>query len=120
MIHHTALEVKPDSVREEVAFWTAIGFSEVPVPEQLGDGYTWLESGGTQVHLIHETEPVIPQRAHVAVVVPDFDLALERLREAGSEVRPGRELWGEKRAKATSPAGHVVELTAAPPPPASG
>ena len=62
----------------------------------------------------------MPERGHVAVVVPDFDLVVERLRGAGFEVRPGRELWGEKRAKATSPAGHVVELMAAPPPPASG
>ena len=120
MIHHVALEVTPDLVPEEAAFWTGIGFNGVPAPGELGDDYTWLESGGIQIHLMHVPEPVVPERGHVAVVVPDFDLAAERLQAAGFEVRPGRELWGEKRAKATSPAGHVVELMAAPPPPASG
>jgi len=120
VIHHVALEVTPDLVPKEAAFWNAIGFTGVPVPRELGDDYTWLESGGTQIHLMHMAEPVVPERGHVAVVVPDFDLVVERLRRAGFEVRPGRELWGEKRAKAKSPVGHVVELTAAPPPPASG
>lgn len=115
MIHHTALEVRPDSVREEVAFWTAIGFAEVAVPGELGDGYTWLENRGTQVHLMHVPEPVIPERGHVAVVPLDFEATLEGLRVLGIELRPGRELWGEKRAKAISPGGHTVEVMAAPP-----
>jgi catechol 2,3-dioxygenase-like lactoylglutathione lyase family enzyme len=120
VIHHVALEVSPGTVPEEVAFWTAAGFAEVPVPEALGDGYTWLESGGTQIHLMHTAGPVVPERGHVAVVAPDFDDAVERLRAIGVAVRPGRELWGRKRAKATSPQGHTVELMAAPPPVADG
>lgn len=115
MLHHVALEVDPLSVSEEITFWTAVGFHEVPVPEALGGGYAWFEGGGTQIHLMHTDDPVVPARGHVAVVAPDFDATVDRLRAASFEVRPGRELWGEKRAKAVSPAGHKVELMAASP-----
>jgi hypothetical protein len=37
------------------------------------------------------------------------------LRDAGFEVTAGREHWGAPRAKAAAPAGHLVELMAAPP-----
>jgi hypothetical protein len=115
VLHHTALEVNPGAVQEEVVFWSAIGFAEVPVPEALGDGFTWFERDGTQIHLIHTVDPGIPTLGHVAVVAPDFEAAVGRLAEHGFEVRQGRELWGEKRVKATSPGGHTVELMAAPP-----
>jgi catechol 2,3-dioxygenase-like lactoylglutathione lyase family enzyme len=120
MLHHVALEVDPGSVAEETIFWTAVGFREVPAPAALGEGYTWLERAGSQIHLMHTANPVVPAGGHVAVVAPDFEAAVARLREGGFEVRPGRELWGEKRAKAISPGGHTVELMAAPPAPATG
>jgi catechol 2,3-dioxygenase-like lactoylglutathione lyase family enzyme len=96
------------------------GFRPVPLPQALGSGYTWFERGGTQIHLMETEDPVVPASGHVAVVAPDFDATVERLREAGFEVRPGRELWGEKRAKALTPAGHTVELMATPPAPGAG
>jgi hypothetical protein len=120
VLHHASLEVDPAVIEDECRFWHAVGFTEVPVPDALGGGYTWFERSGTQIHLMHTDDPVVPPRGHVAVVAPDFDAALERLREAGFEVRPGRELWGEKRAKTISPGGHTVELMAAPPAPAAG
>ena len=115
VLHHVSLEVAPDVSEDECRFLTAVGFFEVPVPEALGGGYAWFESNGTQIHLMHTDDPVVPARGHVAMVAPDLDATVERLRAAGFEVRPGRELWGEKRAKAVSPAGHKVELMAASP-----
>jgi catechol 2,3-dioxygenase-like lactoylglutathione lyase family enzyme len=56
----------------------------------------------------------------VAQVAPDFEATLQRLGEAGFEVREERELWGQRRAKVLTPAGHTVELMAAPPAPAAG
>ena len=120
MLHHVSLEVDPGAVPDEIRFWSAVGFSEVPVPAALGEGYTWFERAGSQIHLMHTDEPVVPTRGHVAVVARDFDATVERLHEGGFEVREGRELWGEKRAKALSPAGHTVELMAAPPADAIG
>ena len=115
MLHHVALEVGPESVPDEIRFWSAIGFFEGAVPDGRGPGYTWFECDSTQIHLMHTVDPAVPAWGHAAVVTPDFDQATSRLREAGFEVRPGREPWGEKRAKAISPAGHTVELMAAPP-----
>ena len=103
-------------MREEALFWRALGFSKVPVPEALGDGYTWFESDGTQIHLIEVADPVVPAVGHVAIVVEDLEATIDRLRDREFAVRQGRPLWGEPRAKATSPGGHTVELMAAAPP----
>ena len=115
MLHHTALEVSPDGIGAESRFWVLAGFREVPVPEALGGGYTWFEREGTQIHLLHTADPVIPSRGHAAVAVADFQATFDALRSAGFEVEEGRRLWGERRAKAVTPAGHLVEIMAAPP-----
>lgn len=70
----------------------------------------------TQIHLMHEDAPTVPTRAHVALVVPQFDGALARLQEHGFEVKRRREHWDEPRAIAVAPGGHRVELMQAPPP----
>jgi hypothetical protein len=44
------------------------------------------------------------------VVVEDFAGALTRLQEGGFEVAETRQLWGARRAFATAPGGHRVEL----------
>lgn len=115
MLHHVAMEVRPGDAAADGRFWRAIGFAEVPVPPALGDGYTWFERAGTQVHLMHRDRPTVPPAGHPAVVAPEFEATLERVRAAGVEVREGRPLWGARRAKAALPSGHVVELMAAPP-----
>jgi len=115
MLHHVALEVRPDDVDEDSRFWTLAGFEKVAVPEALGDGYTWFEKAGTQIHLMEVDEPVIPPRGHVAVVARDFEETLARLAEGGFEAREGRQLWGDRRVKVTTPSGHLVEVMAAPP-----
>ena len=120
MLHHVALEVGSESIRRETEMWVLLGFSQVSVPESLGPGFTWVERAGTQIHLLAVDDPVVPARGHVAVVVGDFDLAIASLSQAGFEPREGRQLWGERRAKVRSPAGHLVELMVAPPASASG
>ncbi|HEV7563528.1 MAG TPA: VOC family protein, partial [Solirubrobacterales bacterium] len=86
----------------------------VEPPPTLAE-FTWLERGGTQVHLMPEGEPVAPPRGHLAVVVDDFDGTLDLLRGAGFEAEHRRQHWGAARAIATAPGGHRVELMAAPP-----
>ena len=117
MLHHVALEVSPEKIEAEGRFWVLAGFREVPVPEALGGGYTWFEREGTQIHLLHADDPVIPARGHAAVAVADFQATFDALREGGHQVEEGRQLWGERRAKAITPAGHLVEIMADPPPP---
>jgi catechol 2,3-dioxygenase-like lactoylglutathione lyase family enzyme len=115
MLHHVGIEIAPADVERAVEFFGLLGFEAVEVPASLGDGFTWLERDGTQVHLMHERQPTVPARGHLALVTPDFEAALARLREHGFETRPGREHWGAPRAHAVAPGGHRVELMAAPP-----
>ncbi len=115
MLHHVAIELKPSDVDRAVEFFELIGFKRVQPPPALAEGFTWLEREGTQVHLMHSEHPVVPPRAHLAVVIPDWDATLARLHERGFETRPGREHWGAPRVHAIVPGGHRVELMQAPP-----
>ena len=116
MLQHVTLEVAPEDIGPSVEFWELLGFRRVEAPAALAETFVWVEREGTQVHLERNPSPVVPPRGHAAVVVADFERAVERLREAGFEVTPGREHWGAPRAKAIAPGGHTVELMAAPPP----
>jgi hypothetical protein len=100
-----------------VRFWELVGFERVEPPAGLRE-FTWLERGGTQIHLMPTEAPTVPSRGHVAVVVADFETAVAGLATAGFEVDRRSEYWGAPRAKAVAPGGHVVELMAAPPEPA--
>jgi len=116
VLHHVGIEVAPADVEAAAGFFELLEFVRVEPPETLR-AYTWLERRGTQVHLMPATNPTVPSPGHLAVVVPDFEAAVERLRERGFEVEPKREHWGEPRALAIAPGGHRVELMAAPPAP---
>ncbi len=115
MLHHVGIEVAPADVEALAGFFELLGFERVEPPETLRE-YTWLERGGTQVHLMPDEEPTVPSPGHLAVVVDDYEWALVRLRERGFEVEPKSEHWGRPRALARAPGGHRVELMAAPPP----
>jgi catechol 2,3-dioxygenase-like lactoylglutathione lyase family enzyme len=116
MLQHVGIEVVSADVPRAVEFFALLGFEQVEPPPALADGFTWLERDGTQIHLMQEERPSVPPRAHLAVIVPDFDATLARLQEHGFETRLGREHWGSRRAHAVAPGGHRVELMAAPPP----
>ncbi len=116
MLHHVGIEVAPGDVDAAVRFFELIGFERVEPPPTLQE-FTWLERGGTQVHLMPETAPTVPSPGHLAVVAPDFNATVARLREAGFTVEPKHEHWGQPRALAIAPGGHRVELMAAPPAP---
>jgi hypothetical protein len=115
MLQHVGIEIAPADVDRAVEFFDLLGFEQVEPPPSLARGFTWLERDGTQIHLMHEESPTVPPRAHVAVVIRDFDATLDRLHKRGFATRPGREHWGVPRAHAISPGGHQVELMAAPP-----
>lgn len=116
MLHHVGIEVAPADLDAAAGFFELLGFERVEPPATLRE-YTWLEREGTQIHLMPEEEPTVPSPGHLAVVVPDFAWALERLRAAGFDFELKAEHWGEPRALALAPGGHRVELMAAPPKP---
>jgi hypothetical protein len=116
VLHHVGIEVAPADIEAAAGFFELVGFERVEPPPTLAD-YTWLERGGTQIHLMPTEEPTVPSPGHLAVVAHDFEATVARLREAGFAVEPKREHWGQPRALAIAPGGHRVELMAAPPEP---
>jgi catechol 2,3-dioxygenase-like lactoylglutathione lyase family enzyme len=115
MLQHVSVEVRPDQVDACVAFWRLLDFEQVQPPESLRR-FTWVERAGTQVHLMPFEDPVTTARGHLAVVVEDYESALERLRAQGFEPEPGSNAWGAPRSFVRDPAGNHVEIMAAPPP----
>jgi catechol 2,3-dioxygenase-like lactoylglutathione lyase family enzyme len=116
VIQHVTLEIHPEGVPDCVAFYGLIGFSGVEPPASLADRAAWLQSGPTQLHLMHVEEPTTLPKGHVAVVAEDYDATVARLRDAGFEVEPRAEHWGSPRSYVRDPAGNLVELMAWAPP----
>jgi catechol 2,3-dioxygenase-like lactoylglutathione lyase family enzyme len=114
MLHHGGIEVAPADIDRSISFWELLGFERVEPPATLAEN-VWLESGGTQIHLMPCDSPTVPTRGHVAILAPDLEAVVERLAAAGFEVGRRAEHWGAPRAKATAPGGHVIELMAEPP-----
>jgi catechol 2,3-dioxygenase-like lactoylglutathione lyase family enzyme len=117
MIHHVGIEVAPADIARAVELFELLGFEQVEPPPSLAEGFTWLEREGTQVHLMHEPHPVAPPRGHLAVVAPDFEATVARLRDHDFQVDPRHPHWRSPRATVTAPGGHRIELMQSPPKP---
>jgi catechol 2,3-dioxygenase-like lactoylglutathione lyase family enzyme len=117
MLQHTSLEVPPDRVRECVAFWELLGFEEMQAPPLLEGRFTWVQREGTQIHLIPSDDAVNMREGHVAVVAPDYESDVRRLREAGFELRDGLNAWDAPRVFVRDPGGNLVEVMSKPPQP---
>ncbi len=115
VLQHVALEVRPADADACVAFWGLLGFAEVPAPAGLRGRSRWVERGATQVHLLFTDEPVAVPSGHVAVVAAAYAETFARLAAAGVVAEPRAEHWGAPRSYVRCPAGHRVELMAAPP-----
>jgi catechol 2,3-dioxygenase-like lactoylglutathione lyase family enzyme len=114
-IHHVALPTRREDVEAEVTFWALLGFSVVEPPASLRDRATWLQApDGTQIHLLYADEPGAAP-GHIAIIAPAFDATLTTLSAAGHPTQPRTPHWGAPRAYVHSPAGHLIELMAAPP-----
>jgi catechol 2,3-dioxygenase-like lactoylglutathione lyase family enzyme len=114
-VQHVALETGDGDRDALVAFFGLLGFAEVRPPASLQGTTRWVQRGATQIHVLFAEEPVAPPRGHAAVVAPDYEATLERLRAAGFEPDPRREHWGAPRCFVRAPGGHRVEIMAAPP-----
>ena len=114
-LQHVSLEVAPADVPDELGFWALLGFAQVEPPGSLGERAAWVQRDGTQIHLLFAESPVVPPSGHAAVVAEDFEAAMTSLRDAGLNPEERTRHWGEARAFVQTPAGHVVEVMAAPP-----
>jgi len=117
MLQHVTLEVRRERVDECVAFYALLGFEREAPPPSLADRAAWLRSGPTQIHLLWVEEPVCMPSGHVAVVAAAYAETVAALRAGGHEVQARGEHWGAPRAFVRDPAGNLVEVMAAPPPP---
>ena len=114
-VQHVALELREGDADAEVAFWALLGLEEVEPPPTLRGRARWVQRGAVQVHLLFVGAPVIPPSGHVAVIAEAFAETCARLAAAGRIPELRTEHWGAPRASVRSPAGHLVELMAAPP-----
>src|SRR4029453_487399 len=105
MLQHVTLEVTPAQVRDCVAFWELLGFTEMVPPPLLRDRFTWVEREGTQIHLVPVDDPIPAREGRVAVIAGDYEATLARLDDAGFEVHEGSNAWDAPRVFATDPAG---------------
>src|SRR3954465_8445649 len=95
-------------------------------PGSLGERSAWVQRDGTQIHLMFTGEPTVPPQGHAAVVAGDYDAPLSappRPRPPPAErgaprggPEGGERHWGAPRPFVRTPAGHRVEVMAAPPP----
>jgi len=116
VIHHVSLELDEHDIAAEVAFWELLGFKEMAPPGALAERARWVQRGDVQLHLMYAHSPSIPRAGHVAVILEDYDAVLVRLRSARHDAAPRAEHFGSPRTQVRSPAGHLVELMAPPPP----
>jgi catechol 2,3-dioxygenase-like lactoylglutathione lyase family enzyme len=117
VLQHVTLEVQPGQVRDCVAFWALLGFTEMTPPPLLRNRFTWVEREGTQIHLVPVEQPVAAREGHVAVVAEDFAATLQRLTDAGFALREGTNAWDAPRSFVRDPAGHLIEVMSKSPQP---
>ncbi len=115
MFHHVTRNVPSDEIARCVEFYGLLGFEPVRPPRAVDPRARWLQSGdGSQIHLI-EDDAGAPEQGHFAVVQPNYERTLERLRVSGHPPEPRREHFGAPRCYVRDPAGNLVELMAATP-----
>ncbi len=115
-LQHVSLELRRHAVPAELAFWSLLGFARVEPPPGLVERAAWVQRDGTQIHLLFADAPVVPPEGHCAVVAEDYEATLAALGDAGHRAEERARHWGAARAFVHSPAGHLVEVMAEPPP----
>ena len=112
MLQHVTLEVRPDQVRDCVAFWELLGFTELEPPPILRDRFTWIGKDDTHIHLVPLDTPAVPTEGHTAVTSDDAEATVATLREArlrpaAGQQRMGRAALVRARSGRPSRGGHV-------------
>lgn len=113
-IHHVAFEARKVYEAEETRFWNIIGFAELRYPTRGSDRRTrWLvgEGAAIELRLRTGTEPPV-DLGHIAIITGPFhQRIINQLERFGhGPVEEAEQFFGWRRAYATSPTGHHVEL----------
>lgn len=110
-IDHVQLSGPPGCETAMRAFWTRLGFVEIPKPKTLvSRGGCWFRNESAEIHIGIETPFSPAYKSHPGLAVADLDLISMLLMEAG--VDPvWDDLWpGRRRFYAMDPAGNRLEF----------
>ena len=103
----------PEELAVDVVAWyrEVLGLEEVEKPEGAGRGGGWLQAGEQQVHVsVAPQNP--PEKAHLCLVVDDFEGAVAALRSANCHIEQARTIPGRRRFFTRDPAGNRIEISA--------
>jgi catechol 2,3-dioxygenase-like lactoylglutathione lyase family enzyme len=113
MIQHVTRTIRPTQLSDCLAFYSLLGLRPAQVPAGIAGRAEWLQwpehGAASQLHLMLDDDAV-PDAGHFAIVCPDYEETVQRLRRAGHKVDPRREHWAASRSYVRDPAGSLVEL----------
>ena len=111
-LHHMQLAMPPDGEQAARAFFVGIlGMVEVDKPPVLAArGGAWFRAGGVELHLGIEDDFRPARKGHPGIVVTDLDDVVQRLSEAGQDVRWDTDFPGFQRVYAHDPFGNRLEF----------
>lgn len=104
----------PEELEDDMVTWYSdvLGLDSVAKPEGTTRGRGgWFVVGDAEVHV--SVDPQNPSKtSHFALVVDDFDGALDRLRDAGCHTEQATPIPGRRRCFVRDPAGNLLEILA--------
>ncbi len=111
-IDHVQFAIPPGTEVQAGEFWVGLmGFEYLATPAILGSrANRWFQSGDVQVHVGVEQDFHPARKAHPALVVTRLDDLVQRLEDAGHEVRWAEDIPGVKRCHTFDPFGNRIEL----------
>lgn len=112
-LHHVNIVVRPGGTADLIGFYTEVlGLRQVEKPrEGTTSGGAWFDiNEAHQLHISERPDAVMHDDMHFALVVDDFDAALDRFRAAGAPWRPQPDLFGGRRGSTRDPLGHRIEI----------
>lgn len=111
-LDHVQFPMPPGGEAEADVFYRdLLGLTPVIKPESLAArGGRWFRAGALGVHLGVEEGYSPSKKAHVCLVVENYEELLQRLVEAGHRPQPDDELTGIVRCYVLDPFGNRIEL----------
>ncbi len=103
----------PEELEEDVVNWYqgCLGLERVHKPEGTRPKGAWFRLGNQELHVsIDEHNP--PQRAHLGIIVDDFDTVIAKLRGSGCHLEQASTIPGRRRCYTRDPAGNRIEVAA--------
>jgi hypothetical protein len=88
-----------------------LGFEEIPKPLEMAKrGGLWLKSGSVSLHIGVEADFIPAKKAHIALIIDEYDKILELLAAHGLPVKINIEIDGINRAFTEDCFGNRIEL----------